>query len=136
MSNKIIVFPGTFNPFHIGHFELIKKISKKYIILILISNNPNKKNVSFQKRFLQINEFLSLHKSNNVIVGINFGLTMEFLNCINTHTILRGYRNLNDKKYEKNLKKEYKKIKKELKVILIKNRSTQEISSTLLRKKY
>lgn len=132
--NKIIVFPGTFNPFHEGHLEIISKINKKYFVLILISNNPNKKLVSFQKRYKQITKFLDSYKhKNKIIFGINFNLTVDFLNILNIKYILRGFRNSYDKKYEINLFNEYKKSKKNLKFKLIRSKKNIKLSSSFLR---
>lgn len=135
MLNKVIVFPGTFDPFHQGHLEIIQRINSKYVVVILISNNPKKKSVSFQDRYIQISNFLSLNnpKSNNIIIGINFGLTTDFLTSLNCNFILRGYRNKLDLKYEKELIRNYKQTKRKLFVKLIKSKINQNISSSILK---
>ena len=56
---KKALFPGTFDPFHEGHYEILiraQKLFKK--IIIFIGNNDAKKSSDFLTRYKQIKAFL------------------------------------------------------------------------------
>ena len=48
--NKVI-FPGSFDPFHNGHLDIVKEALKVFdYVLIVVSNNPNKNNYWFTEK--------------------------------------------------------------------------------------
>ena len=47
--NKVI-FPGSFDPFHNGHLDIVKEALKVFdYVLIVVANNPNKNNYWFNE---------------------------------------------------------------------------------------
>lgn len=48
MSNRIAVFPGTFDPFTNGHLDIVLKALKLFdVVIIAIGHNANKKHLFF-----------------------------------------------------------------------------------------
>ncbi len=98
--SKIIVFPGTFDPMTFGHENLIARASTLFDKLIVaVAAQPN------QLSRFSLTERLSLAKSalaahNNVDVLPMHGLLVDFLRLQQTHWVLRGMRNDDDRRYE------------------------------------
>ena len=103
MKSKIAIFPGTFDPFTLGHLSLIERgLDLVDEIIIAIGINLNKK--SFFPLEQRIEMITQLFKSNpKVSVKSYEGLTVDFAKEINAKFILRGIRSVNDFEYEKNI---------------------------------
>ncbi|MDL2256661.1 pantetheine-phosphate adenylyltransferase [Bacteroidales bacterium OttesenSCG-928-I14] len=100
---KRAIFPGTFDPFTLGHFSLVERgLQLVDEIIIAIGVNPNKKTFySLDDRMEMINK---LYQSNErVKVMVYDSLTVDFAEEINARFILRGIRSVNDFEYEKNI---------------------------------
>ncbi|GHV57524.1 phosphopantetheine adenylyltransferase [Bacteroidia bacterium] len=100
---KIALFPGTFDPFTIGHLSLIERgLQLVDEIIIAIGINPNKKTFySLQQRMETIS---TLFRDNSrVSVRAYEGLTVDFAQETGAQFILRGIRSVNDFEYEKNI---------------------------------
>ncbi len=83
MKKKIAIFPGSFDPITLGHYDIIIRSLKLFDkIIIAIGNNFKKKNMfSLKKRKEWIQKtFLDLSKKNKVKVDSFQGLTISF--CI------------------------------------------------------
>jgi len=103
MNVKRILFPGTFDPFTIGHQSLVKRalcIADKIIIAIGV-NETKKSLFSIEKRFETIT---LLYKDEPRIKVMTYNcLTVDFAKEINADFILRGVRSISDFEYEKTL---------------------------------
>ncbi len=100
---KIAIFPGTFDPFTIGHLSLIQRgLALVDEIVIAIGINPNKKTLfSLEKRLEMIRD---LFKDNDRVKVESYdSLTIDFAKKIDARFILRGIRSVNDFEYEKNI---------------------------------
>ncbi|MDR1527407.1 MAG: pantetheine-phosphate adenylyltransferase [Dysgonamonadaceae bacterium] len=100
---KIALFPGTFDPFTIGHLSLIERgLELVDEIVIAIGTNPNKKTFySMEQRLETISE---LFRDNpRIAVEAYDGLTVDFAQKKGARFILRGIRSVNDFEYEKNI---------------------------------
>lgn len=99
--DKIVVYPGTFDPVTYGHINIIErglKIFKK--VIVAISNNQSGK-----KPFFSIEERVSIvkeiFKSEKKIVVEPFkGLLVDYVRSKNIDTILRGLRTVADFEFE------------------------------------
>ncbi|MDR2804431.1 MAG: pantetheine-phosphate adenylyltransferase [Dysgonamonadaceae bacterium] len=100
---KIALFPGTFDPFTIGHLSLIERgLQLVDEIIIAIGINPNKKTFySLDQRMETISQLFQ----NNPRVSIKpyDSLTTDFAKEMGARFILRGIRSVNDFEYEKNI---------------------------------
>ena len=98
--NKIAIFPGTFDPFTLGHHDIVTRGLKIFDkIFIAIGNNPKKDryfNVSLIKEKID-----NLYKDNSKINVINYNkLTASLAKDLNANFILRGLRNTTDFEFE------------------------------------
>jgi len=100
---KIAIFPGTFDPFTLGHLSLVERgLNLVDEIVIAIGINLNKKSFfSLEQRMEMIS---SLFESNpRVKIKSYEGLTTDFTEECGAGFILRGIRSINDFEYEKNI---------------------------------
>jgi pantetheine-phosphate adenylyltransferase len=100
---KIALFPGTFDPFTIGHLSLIKRVLNLVDeIIIAIGINTNKKTFySLEQRMETISK---LFQDNlRVTVKSYNGTTVDFAQEMGAQFILRGIRSVKDFEYEKNI---------------------------------
>lgn len=101
MANiKRAVFPGTFDPFTVGHQAFIKRALKVADeIIIAVGVNLNKKSYfSIDKRVESISE---LYKNEpNIKIMIYDSLTTDFVKEVKADFILRGIRTVLDYEYE------------------------------------
>src|SRR5215470_13880224 len=97
---KIAVFPGTFDPFTIGHFSLVERgLQLVDEIIIAIGINPHKKTFfSLNQRIEAINK---LFRQNHRIKIKHYDcLTVDFAKSVRAQFILRGIRSVYDFEYE------------------------------------
>jgi pantetheine-phosphate adenylyltransferase len=97
---RIAVFPGSFDPFTLGHESVVRKALPMFDqIVVGIGQNSTKKSMfSFEQRKTWIeNTFADCPQ---VTVVPYQGLTINFCDEINSQFILRGLRNANDFQYE------------------------------------
>ena len=131
---KIAVFPGSFSPFTIGHESLIERalpLFDKIIIGIGINADKNEYFPS-EKRMQWIKDVYNNHQK--IEVKCYKGLTVDFCKKENANFILRGLRNSDDFKFEKNISQMNNHLNREIEtVFLITPPEISHISSTLIR---
>ena len=131
---RIAIFPGSFDPFTIGHESIVNRAIPLFDkIIIMIGYNSNKKSFfSIQKRERWINEVFK----NEPIVSVQCheGLTVDFCKKVNAGYILRGLRTSADFEFERAIaqinKKMYPKIES---VFLLTTTEYTPINSTIVR---
>jgi len=95
-SSRIAVFPGTFDPFTLGHLDLIRRGSRLYEQLIVgVGENPDK------SPLMQASERTQLVRQAvgdlvNVRVESYTGLTVDFARRCGAGVLLRGIREAAD----------------------------------------
>lgn len=101
--NKIAIFPGTFDPFTLGHLSLIERgLQLVDEIIIAIGINLYKKSFfSLEQRQEMISELFASNP--RIKVKLYEGLTVDFAKECGAKFILRGIRSVNDFEYEKNI---------------------------------
>lgn len=108
---RIAVFPGSFNPFHKGHYNVLQKAEKIFDkVIIAFGNNPEK-DISKSVRPKTI--------KNRQICEYN-GLLTDFVNSLKYEVIvIRGLRNSTDFQYEQNQYRYIQELKPGIKIISI-----------------
>ena len=100
---KNAIFPGSFDPFTLGHLDIVKKSENIFDkIVIGIGENDSKKPLfSIEKRKKIIEK---IFKKNKKIVVKDYNcLTVDFCKINNLRFIIRGLRNSSDFQKEKEL---------------------------------
>ncbi len=100
---KIAVFPGSFDPFTIGHESIVKRALPLFDkIIIAIGYNSNKQDffpLDIRKKW--INDVFKNY--DNVVVDCFEGLTIEFCHQVGAKYLLRGLRTAIDFEYERSI---------------------------------
>ena len=130
---KKALFSGTFDPFTIGHYALIKRaLCFADEIIIAIGINTGKKTMFPLKE--RLNNIINLYaEEKRIIVASYDSLTIDFAKESGVDFILRGIRNINDFEYEKNMAEINRKLSGIERVFLFSEPEYAHISSGLVR---
>lgn len=131
--SKIAIFPGTFDPFTIGHESLVSRgLSIVDHIVIAIGVNESKKSYfSLEQRIGMIKY---LYRNNNCVSVESYDcLTVDFAKKKNADFIIRGIRSVNDFEYEKTIADMNRNIAKIETLVLFTEPQYTHISSTIVR---
>lgn len=130
---KKAIFPGTFDPFTIGHYSLVKR-SLKIVdeVIIAIGVNDSKKNFfSIDQRLEMIRD---LYKDDLRISVESYDcLTVDFAEQTGASLIVRGIRSVNDFEYEKTIADMNRSISGIETIILFTEPALTHINSTIVR---
>jgi pantetheine-phosphate adenylyltransferase len=98
---KIAVFPGSFDPFTIGHEAIIRRAMSLFDeIIIAVGTNALKKNFySLETRKEMINNVFK--NEEKIRVDHYEGLTVDFCKKNGAHYLLRGLRTSSDFEFER-----------------------------------
>jgi len=130
---KRAIFPGTFDPFTIGHYSLVMRgLSLFDEIVIGIGVNQIKKTLfDLDKRLDIINQaFVSEPRVS--VVAYN-SLTVDFAKSVNAAYILRGLRSVSDFEYEHTIANSNRVLSDIETVVLFTDTEYSFISSTVVR---
>lgn len=130
---KKAIFPGTFDPFTIGHESLVRRgLSFVDEIIISIGVNDSKKNYfSIDERLHMINTLYA--NDQRVSVEAYDSLTIDFAKKTDADFIIRGIRSVNDFEYEKTIADMNRKISGIETIVLFTEPEYTHISSTIVR---
>lgn len=95
-ESRVAVFAGSFDPFTIGHFDIVKRAACMFDILyVLVAQNASKKNMfDAETRKSMIEAAVS--EIPNVKVACYDGLTVDFMKSVGARYLVRGIRNASD----------------------------------------
>ena len=102
VSERIGIYPGTFDPITLGHTDIIRRGAKLVDKLIIgVTTNPSKSPMfSNEERFAMVEREVSAMGLTNVeVVGFN-ALLVKFARVQNANVIIRGLRAVADFEYE------------------------------------
>lgn len=131
---RIAIFPGSFDPFTIGHESIVKRAITLFDkVIIMIGYNSNKRSFfPIEKRERWINEVFK--DESRVTVQCYEGLTVDFCKKVNAGYILRGLRTSADFEFERAIaqvnRQMYPKIES---VFLLTSPELTPINSTIVR---
>ena len=97
---KVAVFPGTFDPFTVGHEALVKRALKIFDkVVVAVGKNLSKSTLfTIDQRLEMVKEVFDNY-DNVEVVGYE-GLTVDFCESIGAKFLLRGLRTSADFEYE------------------------------------
>ena len=100
---RTAIFPGSFDPFTIGHDALVRRaldiVDELYIAIGI--NTEKRSMLTLEERIERIS---TLYKNEPRIHVVSYeGLTTDFAQSIGTRFIIRGVRNTIDFEYERNI---------------------------------
>lgn len=130
------MFPGSFNPIHQGHLDIIKRASRLYnkVYVVVSINDYKPQTVACKIRLNNAKKAVNkLHLKNVIVVG-NKGLTVDFAKKHNVSVIVRSIRNAKDAQYEIDMAQANKSLNKKIETVLMLPTSKLiDLSSTALR---
>lgn len=131
--NKIVLFPGSFDPFTIGHQWVVERaltLADKVIIAIGVNEN--------KKRTFTVEEVEALinkvYKNNDRVEVVAYkGLTIDVVREIGANAIVRGVRSTIDFEYEKAIADTNRELSGIETILLFTHPALSHISSSMVR---
>ncbi|MBB4120041.1 pantetheine-phosphate adenylyltransferase [Mesonia hippocampi] len=130
---KRAVFPGSFDPITLGHYDIIERgLTLFDEIILAIGVNADKK---YMFSLAQRKAFLEKTFANEPRIKIKTykGLTVEFCKQENAEFILRGLRNPADFEFEKAIAHTNRRLEKIETIFLLTSSGKSYISSSIVR---
>ena len=127
------IFPGTFDPFTLGHLDILNRSKLIFDeVIIGIGENIDKKAMfSLEDRIDFIKSVVI--NSKNIKVQSYKGLTIDFCKKVDANFIVRGVRNNGDFEFEKAIARTNRLLSKIETVFLLTSAKTSFISSSIVR---
>lgn len=134
---RIVVLPGSFDPFTLGHLDLARRATAfADEVIIAVSHNPSKKNLlGFEERRAIIDSALSeagLAASVRTD-ALPDGLLVEYCRSVGAHAVVRGLRGQADLAYEEPMVRMNRHLADIDTVLLLTAPELSHISSSLVR---
>jgi pantetheine-phosphate adenylyltransferase len=135
-AERIGLYPGTFDPLHNGHYDIIRRAAKLVDRLVIgvavnVSKNPM---FALEERVEMLREELPPLLGDLVDVRPFENLLMHFAEQVNASVIIRGLRALSDFEFEIQMVGMNSRLNKEVETIfLMASDSSQFISSSLVK---
>ena len=133
--NKVVIYPGTFDPITYGHVDVIKKALKLFDKIVVGVSNVSNKNYLFssEERIDIVNKalFKDLKLSKKKIVVVSFNsLTTDLCKKFKSNIILRGLRAVSDFEYEFQLAGMNRKLNNNIETIFLMSDVENQIISS------
>ena len=132
--SKVALFPGTFDPFTLGHLDIVNRgLTMFDEVVVAIGVNTGKKHLfSLEQREQWVNELFE--NEPRVRVASYEGLTAKFAEQIGAQFILRGLRTTQDFTYEKQITYVNEDMSPSINsVFLMSQQTNATVSSTIVR---
>jgi len=130
---KIAIFPGSFDPFTIGHYSVVTRaLAFVDEVVIAIGVNEAKKTFFPLERRMEIIQKTFAHEP-RVKVKSYDSLTIDFAKKVNATIILRGIRSIADFEYEKTVADANRRLSGIDTILLFTEPQHSFISSTVVR---
>lgn len=132
-NKRIALFPGTFDPFTIGHQSLVRR-GLELVDEIVISIGINDKKLTYFSLEKRMEAIWNLYKDNPRVKVMSYNqLTVDFAKEVGAGFILRGIRTVNDFEYEKTIADVNRKLTGIETFILFTEPEHTHISSSIVR---
>jgi pantetheine-phosphate adenylyltransferase len=133
-GQETAVYTGSFDPFHLGHLDIIQRGSRLYDRLVVgVGNNPEKKPfMPVEERVQLIQKVVAPYA--NVVVQPFMDLAVRFVRKVGARIMLRGLRTLSDMESEFTMSLTNLSLDSEIETVFLMAREEySHISSTLIR---
>lgn len=133
---KTVVFPGSFDPFTLGHANLVERALRIFDrVIIAVGYNVDKQGwIPADERVRAVQE-LYLEESRVKVMSYN-NLTVDFAKENNAGFILRGVRTMQDYEYERQMADINHTLDGIETVVLFTDNTLSSISSSMVRELY
>ena len=132
--SKIAIFPGSFDPFTLGHQDVVLRAIPLFDKIIIALGNNSTKQRYFEIEWMKTKIEQAFVNEPKVEVAIFKGLTSAYAKEMGANYLLRGLRNTTDFEYENTIAQANKHINPDLEtVFLITSPAYAYISSTIVR---
>ena len=130
---KRAIFPGTFDPFTLGHLDILNRSKLIFDeVIIGIGKNDEKTSMfSIEKRIELIKSVIN--KEDKIEVMSYNGLTIDFCKKVNADFIVRGVRNNGDFEFEKAIARTNRMLSEIETIFLLTSAKSSFISSSIVR---
>ena len=100
MSAGKAIYPGTFDPVHLGHLDVIRRSAQIFqsVVVAVAANKPKGPLFSVEKRIAMVRESLGEHPGIEVVPLE--GLLVDFARRREIFTVIRGLRAVSDFEFE------------------------------------
>lgn len=130
------IVTGSFDPFTLGHLEIVKEALKKYDTVYVVALNNEAKTYMFSLSERKAIIEKSTADLSGVIADAYSGLTADYMNKNGITHIVRGVRNEKDRAYEKKLAEKMQEFNPAFQTELIPcTQALSDVSSTEARKR-
>ncbi len=136
MALRRAVYPGSFNPVHNGHLDIIQRAARVFDeIVVAVYDKPNKPqlfSVDERTEFVQMG--LEQRGLENVRVATFSGLTVNYVQSVDAFCIVRGLRVFSDFEFEFRMALANHRLAPDIEVVsFIASEETIHISSSTVR---
>lgn len=95
-ERRVAVFAGSFDPFTVGHLDLVKRAAELYdSLIVLVAQNASKTNL-FNAETRKAMVEMAVSGISNASVALHEGLTVDFMKSVGARYLVRGIRNASD----------------------------------------
>ena len=132
--SKIAVFAGSFDPFTVGHLDIVKRGASLFDeVYVLLAVNASKKYLLSESVRLDVVR-KAVADLPNVKVEAFEGLTVDFMKSVNAKFLLRGIRGTADVEYERTVAWNNKELYPQCETVLLSSAPEHlMVSSTVVR---
>jgi len=119
MSERIAIYPGTFDPFTHGHLDITERAAKLFDkVIITIARNTKKAPLFSIEDRIEFIENATEHIS-NVLTDSFQGLLVDYANSKNAVVIIRGLRAISDFEFEFQMALMNRRLNKEITTVFL-----------------
>ena len=132
-SHKTLLFPGSFDPFTIGHKWVVDRaLTIADRVVIAIGVNENKRRTFSVEEVLEM--IKKVYSQNSKVEVITYsGLTIDIVKEVGADAIVRGVRSTIDFEYEKNIADTNRELSGVETILLFTHPTLSHVSSSMVR---